>query len=221
MKESYNTLIVDDHHLVLKGIISTLHELTESKGLVFETHLARRSSQALSILRKHSSFDLAFLDIKLPPEPDIEMYSGEDLGMKIRKLYPAITIIVITAYDSPIRIKSIMNNISPEGFIIKGDTLHGGLVSAIEQTLNNPPYYSSTVLGGLVDFANVNITLDKLDIQLLIQLDRGRTMGEIAEQLFLSRSAIVKRKQKLKLQLEIESGNDRDLINRAYELGFI
>lgn len=221
MKNSYKTLIVDDHKLIFNGIKFALHGLTESIGSVFETHFARKCSQALSILKSHSSFDLVFLDIKLPPEADIEMYSGEDLGKKIRKLYPSITIIVITAYNSPIRIKSIFNSISPEGFIVKGDKLHGGLDSAIEQALNDPPYYSSTVLAGLVDLASVNITLDQLDIRLLILLDKGRTMGEIAEQLFLSRSAIVKRKQKLKLQLEVENGNDRDLINRAFELGFI
>src|SRR5690606_32075311 len=121
MKTNYKTLIVEDQALVTEGLKTMLEKVTEFTDMAFKTFVATRCSQALAILKSEPLIDLVLLDIKLPPEPLIEMFSGENLGAEIRKLYPGTMIIVITAYNQPIRIKSIVNSMEPDGFFIKGD----------------------------------------------------------------------------------------------------
>lgn len=221
MKKLYRTLIVEDDALVTKGLKMILEKVTEFTDTAFKIFVANRCSQALAILKSEPLIDLVFLDIKLPPEPHIEMFSGENLGAKIRELYPDTMIIVITAYSQPIRIKSIIKSIEPDGFFVKGDFSYLNLASEIEHALMKPPYYSTTVVKSMIGLTSFNFSLDTIDIRLLIELDKGKTMKEIGDILFLSRVAVTKRKQKLKLQFEVENGNDRVLINKARQLGFI
>lgn len=221
MKNYYKTLIIEDHGLTTAGIEAILQKVAESAGITFETYFAAKCSQALSILKREPLIDLIFLDIKLPPEPDIGMHSGENLGIEIRKLYPKALIIVITAYNQTIRTKRILNTFKPEGFIIKGDIDYLSLASEIEKAVLSPPYYSPSVVKAAGKILTFSPILDTLDTQLLLELDKGLVMKEIADQLFLSRVAVVKRKQKLKLLFEVEEGNDRDLVNKARDLGFI
>jgi len=221
MKNSYKTLIVEDYVLIAKGLERILNEITESTGTTFEIHYASKCSQAIAILKDEPLVDLVFLDIKLPKEPEIGMLSGEDLGIEIRKSHPQAHIIVTTAYNEPIRIKSIYTNIKPDGFFVKGDINHNSITSAYEKALNEPPFYSRTAEQSLLSFIAIDFTLDQIDVQILIGLYKGLTMKEISNELFLSRAAIVKRKQKIKLQFEVENGKDRDLVNVARKLGFI
>src|SRR5690606_23200373 len=221
MKNNYKTLIVEDHSLTAKGVKTTLNEITESTGTTFEIHYATKCSQAIAILKSESIVDLVFLDIKLPKEPEIGMLSGEDLGIGIRKLYPNIIIVVITAYDQPVIIKRIIDEIAPEGFFIKGDTKIEELPLVFRRALKGQPYYSSTVKDVISNQLSNSVVLDKLDIQLLVELDKGLTMVEIGEIISLSMSAVSIRKRSLKEKLGVPGGNDRDLVNRAHELCFL
>ena len=220
MKNSYKTLIVEDHGLIAKGVKTILNEITESTGTTFEIHYASKCSQAIAILKDEPIVDLVFLDIKLPKEPEIGMVSGEDLGEEIRALYPSTLIVVVTAHNRPIIIDRIMNKLAPEGFFVKGDAKVEELPNAIKKVLQDPPYYSATVMKYITNLKYNNLTLEELDIQLLKALDKGLTMAQIGIAISLSTSAVSKRKRKLKVLLGVEGGNNRDLVNRAQELCF-
>lgn len=219
--EPYQTLIVEDHALIAMGLEVALKETTRKSGISFELQRAYTCSQALSLLNHSGGFDLVFLDIQLPPEPDTGMLSGEDLGLEIRRRFPETIIVVSTAYNENIRIHSILKNVNPDGFFVKGDMDDLNLVPAIVSLLDNPPYYSQTVLRSIRHYMSNDFILNKYDRQLLFGLDKGHTMDVIANTLSLSRSAVVKRKQKLKVIFGVEHGNDRDLTIKAREKGFI
>ena len=221
MKTNYKTLIVEDHVLTAHGIKRVLTKITETTGTTFKFHFASKCSQAITILKSEPLIDLVFLDIKLPKEPEIGMFSGKDLGVKIRKLYPNAQIIVLTAYNQPIIIIRIIDEIAPEGLLVKGDTKVEELVSGIERALRNPPYYSSTVMEIITNRVSSSLKLDKLDIQLLTELNKGHTLKIIGELISISQSAVSKRKRKLKLRFGVPDGNDRDLIKKALLLGVI
>ncbi|MCX2681896.1 response regulator [Galbibacter sp. EGI 63066] len=221
MKKPYRTLIIEDHTLIAMGLEVALNEVTGATGATFDLQRATTCAQALSILDKGPAFDLVFLDIQLPPQPDIGMLSGEDLGMEIRNRFPATAIVVSTAYNEHIRIQSILKSIDPDGFFIKGDMDDRNLGPAIKALLFDPPYYSPTVLKSLRNYISNDFILDKRDRQLLYELDKGLTMDKIAKVLSLSRAAVAKRKRNLKLIFGVEDGNDRDLAIKAREKGFI
>ena len=67
--------------------------------------------------------DIVFLDIKLPPSKDGKILSGEDLGIKINQLLPDTKIIISTTFNDNYRIHNILENINPDGFLIKNDFL--------------------------------------------------------------------------------------------------
>ena len=222
MKKHYKTLIVEDHAFTASGIKGTLEKISKSTGTEFTTHIAHNLVDALAALKTKPSFDLVFLDIRLEPQPEIEMYSGEDLGVVIRKRYPGTIIIVSTVHNTPHQIGSILNNVDPDGFFVKGDIDSFGLEPVINKVLHSPPQYSSTVLNFMRKLkSGENLKMDDRDRQLLFELDKGHTMDKIAENLLISRTTAFNWKGKLKILFEVEGGSDKDLLDKARELGFI
>jgi len=56
---------------------------------------------------------------------------------------------------------------------------------------------------------------------LLYELSQGATLSHMTKTLPLSRSAIAKRKNRLKIYFNVHSSDDRELIRKAREKGFI
>lgn len=221
MKKLYKTLIVEDHASTAKGIEGFLVEISNSTGTEFKTQIVSNLADALAALKTKPSFDLIFLDIRLEPQPEIGMNSGEDLGREIRKLYPGTLIIVSTFHDEPSRIGNIVKNVSPEGFFVKGDLDPKGIINAIKSVLDETPVFSKTVLKCLSHNLNTDIRIDSLDRQLLFEIEKGLTMEKVAENLFFSRSTITKRKKNLKIIFGVEGGSNKDLLDKAREMGYI
>ncbi|WP_417361527.1 response regulator [Galbibacter sp.] len=221
MKKHYKTLIVEDHVSTANGIAGFLDEISNSTGTEFTTRIAYNLVDALTALKTKPSFDLVFLDIKLKPQPEIGMNSGEDLGSEIRKRYPKTLIIVSTIHDEPFYIENIMKNVTPEGFFVKGDLDPKCFVSAIKTVLDDSPYLSKTVVKYVSHKFKTEITINSLDRQLLFEMEKGFTMKEIADNLFFSRSTVTKMKKKLKITLGVEGGSNKDLLDKAREMGFI
>src|SRR5690606_21332192 len=121
MKNSYKTLIVAGRRFAVSGLNNILKQITETTGTTFKIYFANCCSEALSILKEEPPMDLVFLDLKLTQEPKIKMYSGMDMGMVIRELYPTITIVVVNAPNDPVFIKTVANSIKPEGFFVKNE----------------------------------------------------------------------------------------------------
>jgi len=221
MKNNYKTLIVVEHGAVMAGINDDLLKVTESTGSTFETYYATKCSQALSILKRESEFDLLFLDIKLSSESYIDIYADENPATEIRKLHPNALIVVATSSSQPVHLRIILKRLNPEGFIVHKDISYVGLAQAIEESLRKPPYYSRTVIEYLRTIESLMFILSKRELLLLKGIDNGLTLEEIGEEISLSKSAVAVRKKKLKSQFGVEEGNDRDLIRRARETGYI
>lgn len=221
MKELYKTLIVEDHVSTAQGIESFLNKIFNSTGTKFNTQVASNLGDALIALKTKPSFDLVFLDIRLEPQPEIGLNSGEDLGMEIRKLYPGTLIIVSTFHDEPFYIGNIFKNVKPEGFFVKGDLDNKGFIGGIISVLDETPLLSKTVVKCLHHNLNTDIKIDIRNRQLLFEIEKGLTMEKVAENLFYSRSTVTKMKKKLKITFGVEGGTDKDLLDKAREMGFI
>ncbi|MEQ6123212.1 response regulator [Pseudotenacibaculum sp. MALMAid0570] len=224
--QKYTVLIVDDHPLICEAYKSAfIHIGKKDSSISFDIEVAHNCDDAFSYIKNCTSDEkhlaLVFLDMSLPPSQDGKILSGEDLGLKINELLPETKIIVSTTFNDNYRVHSIFKNINPDGFLIKNDITPQELVTAIQEVILDPPYYSKTVVKLLRNQVSSDLLLDKIDRQILYELSIGTKMKELPAIVPLSIAGIEKRKRHLKQIFNISSADDRELLLLAKEKGFI
>lgn len=226
MKRRINTVIIDDHPLLIEAYRNSLQDVGLIHGeWTFNILEANSCEGAMELFDNLAgslqNIDLVFLDIKLPESTDGIHLSGEDIGMELRERFPEAKIIIATTFNNNYRIHSIFKSVNPEGFLIKGDISKDILIPAIVEVLLDPPYYSKSVLKSLRRSVSHDFLLDQYDRRLLYELSQGIKMKELPDILPLSIATIEKRKRQMKIVFGIEEGDDRQLLLKAREHGFI
>lgn len=218
-------ILIDDHPLIINAYRQALLKTAEDRNTHFDIKVKKDLEEAASLFKKNSELiqntEIIFLDISLPLGKSKEFLSGEDLGIKIRKENPQIKIFVSTSLNDNFRMHSILRSIDPDGFVIKNDLTPAELIQAIEIVLDNPPYYSQSVLQLLRKQISSDQILDDLDRRLLYELSIGTRMKDIPDVLPLSIAGVEKRKRNLKIIFNVEDQGDSGLIRVAREKGFI
>ena len=225
-RKKTSVLIIDDHPLICDAYVNALHFIEkENSEISFKITLTHNCDDAIAKIKESSKrvlkYELIFLDIKLPPSKDKKILSGEDLGLEIKKLLPDSKVIVSTTYNDNYRIYSLMKNLNPDGLLIKNDITASELVNAINLVLTSPPYYSSSVSQTIRNEMLNDLLLDKIDRRLLYELSIGTKTKDLPITLPLSIAGVEKRKRNLKNVFDVSGLEDKDLINKAKEKGFI
>jgi DNA-binding NarL/FixJ family response regulator len=221
-----SVLIIDDHPLICDAYVNALSFIEkENSEISFKITLSHNCGDAIAKIKESVNrilkFELIFLDIKLPPSKDKKILSGEDLGLKINKLLPDSKVIVSTTYNDNYRIYSLLKNLNPDGLLIKNDITASELVNAINLVLTSPPYYSSSVSQTIRNEMLNDLLLDKIDRRLLYELSIGTKTKDLPMTVPLSIAGVEKRKRNLKNIFNVSGLEDKDLINKAKEKGFI
>jgi len=224
--KKYSVLIIDDHPLISNAYQSAFKYISkQNENISFKIDVANNCDSAFEKINYFSinnkCLDIVFLDIKLPPSKCGKILSGEDLGLKINDLLPETKIIVATTFNNNYRIHSIFKNLNPDGFLIKNDITPKELVTTINTIITDPPYYSNTVMQFLRKRISNDLLLDDKDRRILYELSIGTRMKELPNIIPLSIAGIEKRKRNLKQIFNVKSSDDRDLILKAKEKGFI
>ena len=223
MIKQIKILMIDDHALIIEGYKSILEEYTTDKtDLIIDTALD--CDEALAKIENspgNKIYDVVFLDIGLPPSILRNIYSGEDLGIKIRELSPDSKLIVITSYNENSRIFNIMKNLNPESLLIKSDIKNSEFIAAFEKVMDGDSYYSQTVNTLMKRRFRNDILIDHIDRSILFYISKGVRTKDLDSKIPLSIAAIEKRKRNMKLAFGMENGGDLVLIERAKELGFL
>lgn len=226
MKErTFRILLVEDHPLILDAYKLAFKEI-ENNNPLWKFYIAEANScdTAMAVLETNNpqrGFDLVFLDLKIPASKDRKILSGEDIGVYVRKKYSDSKLIIITTFDNAFRIQNIFRNINPEGFLVKSDITAKILVSAILDILQDTPYYSQTVLQAMRKNIANEFFLDDFDRKILYELSIGTKTSNLGKLLPLSQATIERKKRNLKEVFDVQGDDDRDLLERARELGFI
>ena len=220
-----NVLIVEDEPLITSSLEAALKQVSSTNSMVdFKIKSTNNCDAAYDEIKKairKRPFDLVLLDIGIPSSNDKQLLSGEDIGEELRKLFPEIKIIVFTSYSTNYRLNNILKSLNPEGFLIKSDVDFPKLIDAINAVLYDEPFYSKAILQLMRRHISNDFVLDKLDRQLIYQISKGAPIKDIADVIPLSKSAIEYRKRNIKQLFDIEDGNDRDLLLKAEEYGYI
>jgi len=225
MTQKNKVLIIDDHPLICDAYVNALHQvMKQNQEISMQIESVENCDAAKEkILNSwtNDSWDLVFLDIRLPASKDRRILSGEDLGELIRENHPLAKIIVATTFNDNYRIQNIFKSLNPEGFLIKNDLDPKELVDAIVKIMQGGVHYSQTVSNLMRLKMHRNINIDKIDRQILFELSLGTKMKDLPNIVPLSIAGIEKRKRILKEVFDVEDQGDKALILKAKELGFI
>lgn len=225
MSKTYNILLIDDHPIIADAYKSAFDFIsTNNSKLKFNISFATSCDEAeekIAEAAKNEGIDIAFLDISLPPSKDGKLLSGEDVGIRIRQILPDCKIIVATTFNDNYRIQVILKNVNPEGFLIKNDINKEELVASIKSILDNTPHYSKSVLELFRKQNSIDYRLDKIDRQLLYEMSIGTKMKDLPKIMPMSMAGLEKRKKNLKQLFKVKENDDRELILKAKEKGFI
>jgi DNA-binding NarL/FixJ family response regulator len=225
MSKIYNVLIVDDHPIIADAYKSAFEYISaENKEVSFNISIVTNCDEAIKAIEENTAFetiDIVFLDISLPPSSDGKYLSGEDVGVRIKELHATSKIIVATTFNDNYRIQVILRNVNPDGFLIKNDINKDELVTSIKTILDNSPYYSKSVLELFRKQSATDYQLDKIDRQLLYEMSIGTKMKDLPNIIPMSMPGLEKRKKQLKELFKVEDNDDRELILKAKEKGFI
>lgn len=219
----FKVIIIDDHPLIIRAYKEAVEEVfhdSDRKPIYYTFDSIKGVMDELQSTI-FQDVDLAFLDIRLPPSRVHDIYSGEDLGALFREKFPKMPILISTTFNDNFRMHSIIKNIDPDGFVVKSDLTLNVLINAVNSIVNDPPYYSSTVLKMLRKEMGQEYYLDQIDRKILYELSLGTKMKDMPDLVPLSIAGIEKRKRNLKIILDVEGKGDRGLIAAAKEKGFI
>lgn len=220
------TVIIDNHPLLVNAYRATMRKIeSTSKKFNFIVEEINSYDGALALIDKKGeraeNIDLAFIDLHISTSRRRSYLKGEAIGLKIRNLFPQSKIIIKADSKDNYQINRMLRSVKPEGFLIMTDVDKEVLRNSIIHVLNDPPFYSKSILKYFYKSKRHNISLNELDERLLYELSCGIKMKDLPEILPLSLNTIEKRKQNIKSRFGIEGSDNDMLLKKAREYGFI
>jgi DNA-binding NarL/FixJ family response regulator len=215
---SLNILLVDDHIMITDFYKTALSDLEIETAITATNTLKTAYNLVFDI--NTPLFDIVILDLRMPPYLEKEINSGEDLANLIRIQYPKIKIVIITGHCEQIRLNNIRQNISPEGILEKCDIDYDIFLEAFTLIIKGNTYLSETIKKAI----NTNfgkIYFDNVNRKIINLISQGVKTKNIPQHLPLTLSGVNKRKQRIKELLQIDLGDDEDIIRKCKEIGVI
>jgi DNA-binding NarL/FixJ family response regulator len=221
-----NLLIVDDHPLTCQGYAIFINNGIEEGKLpeinIDEAYTGKEAYDKLKDIDKNNfKYDIILLDLQIPVSEEDRIFSGEDLGVLVRKLNPEIKIIVQTGLLDNHRLYNVFKNLNPEGIIIKNDLDDVIFIQAICDVLDNVPFYSSTFAKLIRNQFSKDYVLDTVDREMLYLLSIGVASKDIPKYIPWSLSKVEKRKRLLREKLGVNDKSVLALVNKAKKTGFL
>jgi DNA-binding NarL/FixJ family response regulator len=178
----HRVFLADDHALFREGVKALLAEEPDI-AVAGEAGTAKETLQRI----KNEPWDVLLLDISLPDG------SGVDLLRQIRPHKPELPILILSMHPEEQYAVSLLRA-GANGYITK-DAIPQQVVQAIRTLLNGRKYISATVAQSLAedvggDGRPRHEQLSEREFQVFCKLAAGRTVGEIATELFLSNKTV-------------------------------
>jgi two-component system invasion response regulator UvrY len=205
-------LIVDDHAVVRRGLLSLLSD--EFPSAVFGE--AADTLQALICLRE-SRWDIALLDITLPGK------SGLDLLKELKAEWPRLPVLVISGHpEDQFAVRALKAGAG--GYMTK-ESAPEELAKAIRKILAGGQYVSATLAEMLAvavkkDFTRTpHETLSDREYEVMSHIAAGKTVTEIAAALSLSAKTISTYRTRILEKLGVK--NSAKIVQYAVRNGLV
>lgn len=204
-----NVFIVDDHQLVIEGIISFLQKEKDIKVAGYAT-----TAMACLDFFKTNTADVILMDINLPD------MNGMDLCKLIKNNYSGVSVIALSTLNQGSYITQIIEN-GASGYLLKNAD-KAEIIEAI-LTVENGKTFFSFEAGRIYKAATEKKTglpvLSKREKEILKLIAEGLTNVEISKQLFISIDTVDTHRKNLYTKLNVK--NIALLIRQAIEHNYL
>jgi DNA-binding NarL/FixJ family response regulator len=199
--------IVDDHYMVIEGLIKLMSDLKEVECCGHAT----TGASCLSYLKQNTP-DVILMDINLP---DI---SGLDLCSEVTKKYPGVRILGLSTFNQKPYISKMLSN-GAMGYLLKNATA-AEIMTAISTVIKGQQYLSQEASASLrVLSSSDDIIISRREKEVLGCIAEGLTSKAIAEKLFIAESTVTTHRKSLMAKFEVN--NTALLIKRGVEMGLV
>jgi DNA-binding NarL/FixJ family response regulator len=166
-------------------------------------------------------FDIAFLDISMPPYEEKGIHTGKDLARLLRVQMPECKIVILTMHSEQLQVENAITDINPEGLVIKIDLTFHEMTLALNTLMRDEKYYSASVIKYLNTLSQDKIYVDVFDRQILHFLNKGIKATDIALYIPISSADVKERIQNLKALVGQKGCKNLELVELAKEKGML
>jgi serine/threonine-protein kinase PknK len=196
-------VVADDDVLVREGIASVL--TTAGYDVVGQV----ADGTALIEAIRRSAPDLAIVDIRMPPS---QMWEGIDVARAIRREYPQIGILLLSAYVELETALDLMEDGERIGYLLKSRVIRGtDVVDALARIAEGGSVIDPALVKELVNKhrrADPLGALTPREREVLALVAEGRSNSAIGHQLWISEGAVEKHVRSILGKLELPTTAD-------------
>lgn len=182
-KKTITLAMVDDHQIVIDGLLSLLkgHETIE---LAFST---THSQEVLDKLAE-SPVDILLTDVMMPK------LAGNELAKQVKQHFPNIKILALSMSGQGDLVNEMIEEADISGYILK-NTGKQELIDAIEKIAGGGIFFSDEVINELQRASDKKKNKDKAhltarEIEIIRLIEKEYNNKEIAEELFISERTV-------------------------------
>jgi DNA-binding NarL/FixJ family response regulator len=208
-------LVVDDHAIIRKGIISILAEHSDIIVICDEAANAQEALEKISL----EKYSMVLLDISMPG------LNGMELLNHLHRDHPKLPVLVLSMHsEEQYGIRSL--TLGAFGYLTK-DRVPAELISAVKKVLAGKHYISSSLaekmaihLGSGRQTCNMpHESLSKRELQILRLIGIGKSSTQMSNDLFLSVKTISTYRSRILGKLNMKS--NAEIINYAIKYGLL
>ncbi len=201
--------IVDDHNVVIEGILSLLQNLPE----ITVCGYAQTAKDCINFIQKNE-IDVILMDINL-----LDM-NGLQLCKTIKHTNPEVKILALSTFNQISYINKMMAN-GASGYLLKNIS-KDELIQAIEAVMKGNIFYCCEI-NEIIKTAKKNAEnlpiLTKRETDILKLITEGLTNPQIGEKLFISPDTVDSHRKNLHTKIKVN--NTALLVRYAIEQGLV
>ena len=193
------TLIADDHRLVLEGFVRMLSEI-ECLGTI---HTAGNGAEAYQFIKNNPSIDLLITDLEMP------VLGGIALLKKVKTEFPRVKVLVLTMYNDAPLIKEVLK-LDADGYVLKSAD-KADLELAVRSIQPGKKHFGQTLTLELAGQRETPTGKDPIllltarEKEVLTLIAQGFSNKSIADKLFISVKTVDSHRTNVMQKLDIHN----------------
>ena len=217
-------LIVDDHQLVIQGLLCSLKEVGDFE--VVTTTDCDAAFRLIKACEKKAPFQILFTDLSFDnTTQETNLEGGEELIKAIKTNGIDLKIAVITGHTETNRVYNVISNLKPNAYLVKSKCDAKEIGFAIQKMLLNEYYYTHEIHQKIMRRNIVQIQMDDAALQILKELPSHAKISNLEGVIIKNDGTKMKLRSieaKLaNLRIDLNAINNTDLVLKAKELGVI
>lgn len=217
-------LVVENHQIFIDGLLNSLHKLGHTN--VFSETTCDAAYRKIKSQMLNDPFDILLTDLSFENTSEYQsLKSGEELIKKLQKEGLDIKIIVISGHSETNRVFNVIQNLNPDGYLLKNDCDASELGQAIKKVFDGGRFYSHDIHQKILRRNVVQIQLDETAIHILKELPNHPKISNLEGVIKKANGDNLKLRSiesKISnLRIDLGANNNIDLLLKAKELGII